>query len=154
MWTAEICTVLLESVLEKAPASRSHVTTPATVTGQTVRRLVGKLKSRVQDPAFSQAELLKVLLASVSIKLAGDSDTEQVAEKWKGSRTTARVEITRPFRSLEDDNDKDVKRQPLGGPAATILEEVLVVKTSDIMTDDTAPLVHEEARSVIELENL
>ena len=47
------------------------------VAGRSVRRLAGnlrvqpdlagKIKSRVQDPALSQAELLKVLLASVPI---------------------------------------------------------------------------------------
>ena len=54
------------------------VLTPhGTVPGRTVRRLagnlrvqpdlVGKLKSRVQEPALSQAELLKVLTASVPV---------------------------------------------------------------------------------------
>ena len=44
----------------------------------------------------------------------------------------ARAEVTRPFRSLEDDNDKDVKRQRLGEPLATIPEEVVGEETSDI----------------------
>ena len=43
--------------------------------------LVGKLQSRVQDPALSQAELLKVLPASVPIRLAGETDTDQLAEE-------------------------------------------------------------------------
>ena len=51
-------------------------------------------------------------------------------------RVTA--EITRPFRSIEDDNDVDVKRQRLGEPLATIPE------TSDEMMEDPVPLVHEE----------
>ena len=63
--------------------SDGHVvlTPHGTVTGRTVRRLagnlrvqhdlVGKLKGRVQDPALSQAELLKVLPASVPIKARG-----------------------------------------------------------------------------------
>ena len=58
----------------------------------------------------------------------------------------AKAEITRPFRSLEDDNDKDVKRQRLGEPLATIPEEDVGVETRDSMTDDSAPLAHEEAR--------
>ena len=58
----------------------------------------------------------------------------------------ARAEVTRPFRSLEDDNDKDVKLQRLGEPLATIPEEVVGEETSDIMTDDTAPLVHVQTR--------
>ena len=41
----------------------------------------GKLKSRVQDPASSPVELLKVLPASVSIRLAGESDTDQLDEE-------------------------------------------------------------------------
>ena len=56
----------------------------------------------------------------------------------------AKAEATRPFRS--DDNDKDVKRQRLGEPLATIPDEVVGEETSDTMTDDTAPLVHEETR--------
>ena len=68
--------------------SNGHVvlTPHGTVTGRSVRRLagnlrvqpdnVGKIKSRVQDPAFSQAELLRVLPASVPIRLSGESDTD------------------------------------------------------------------------------
>ena len=44
----------------------------------------------------------------------------------------ARAEVTRPFRSLEDDNDKDVKRQRPGEQLATIPEEVVGEETSDI----------------------
>ena len=54
----------------------------------------------------------------------------------------ARAEVTRPFRSLEDDSDKDVKRQQLGEPLATIPEEVVGEETSDTMTT-----VHEETRT-------
>ena len=43
--------------------------------------LVGKIKSRVQDPALSQAELLKVLPASVPIRSSGETDTDQLAEE-------------------------------------------------------------------------
>ena len=61
--------------------SDGHVvlTPHGTVTGRSVRRLarnlrvqpdlVGKIKSRVQDPALSQTELSKVLPASVPIRL-------------------------------------------------------------------------------------
>ena len=48
--------------------------------------------------------------------------------------------ITRPLRSIEDDNDVEVKRQRLGEPLATILE------TSDEMMEDPVPLVHEELK--------
>ena len=58
----------------------------------------------------------------------------------------ARAEVTRPFRLVEDDNDKDVKRQRLGEPLAAIPEEVVVEETSDTMTEETAPLFHEEVR--------
>ena len=54
------------------------------VTGRSVRRLagnlrfqpdlVGKIKSRVQDPALSEAELLKELPASVPIRLANKTE--------------------------------------------------------------------------------
>ena len=47
-------------------------------------------------------------------------------------------EITRPLRSIEDDNDVEVKRQRLGEPLATILE------TSDEMMEDPVPIVHED----------
>ena len=57
--------------------------THSTVTGRTVRRLaghlriqpdlVGKLRNRVQDLALSHAELLKVLPASVPVRLAGET---------------------------------------------------------------------------------
>ena len=44
--------------------------------------MAGKLKIRVHDPALSQAVLLlKVLPASVPIRLAGETDTDQLAEK-------------------------------------------------------------------------
>ena len=55
-----------------------------TVTGRSLRvqpDLVGKITSRVQDPALSQAELLKVLPASVPIRLAGETDADQLAEE-------------------------------------------------------------------------
>ena len=58
----------------------------------------------------------------------------------------AGAEITRPFQSIEDDNDMAVKRQRLGEPLALIPEEVPGGETSDMMTDDFVPLVHEEAR--------
>ena len=70
----------------------SDVLTPhGTVTRRSVRRLVGnlrvqpdlvgKVKSPVHDPALSQAELLRVLPASVPIRLSGESDTDQLAEE-------------------------------------------------------------------------
>ena len=49
--------------------------------------LVGKVKSRVQDPALSQAELLRVLPASVPIRLSGETDTDQLAEEQGPSCT-------------------------------------------------------------------
>ena len=58
----------------------------------------------------------------------------------------AKTEVTRPFRSLEDDNDKDVKRQQLGELLATIPMVDVCAETSDTMTHDTAPLVQEETR--------
>ena len=80
---------------------RVVLTPHGTVTGRSVRRpagnlrvqpdLVGKIKSRVQDPAFSQAELLKVLLASVPIRLAGETDTDQLAEEQ--DRATQREHV-------------------------------------------------------------
>ena len=44
-----------------------------------------------------------------------------------------RAEITRPLRSLEDDNDEEVKRQRLGEPLATIPE------TSDEVMEGPCP---------------
>ena len=93
------------------------VLTPhGTVTGQSVRRLtgnlrvqpdlVGKIKSRVQDPALSQADLLRVLPASVPISLSGETDTDQLAEEQNRAAQNehmdgivderVRAEITRP----------------------------------------------------------
>ena len=114
------------------------------VTGRTVRRLaghlriqpgqVGKLKSRVRDPALSQAEHPKVLLASVPIRLAGETDTEALAEEQDSAaqreqteetvNERAKAEITRSSQAPEDDTDKEVKRQRLGEPLATIPEQV------------------------------
>ena len=111
---------------------------------------MGKIKSRVQDPALSQAELLKVLPASVPIRLSGDTDTDQLAEEQDRAAQSeqmegivderVRAEITRPLRSIEDNNDVEVKRQRLGEPLASIPE------TSDEMMDDPVPLVHEEVK--------
>ena len=131
------------------------VLTPhGTVTGRSVRRLagnprvqpdlVGKVKSRVQD----SAELLRVLPASVPIKLSGETDTDQLAEEQDRAVQNeqiegivderVRAEITRPLRSIEDDNDVEVKRQRHGEPLATIPE------TSDEMMEDPVPIVHED----------
>ena len=49
-----------------------------------------------------------------------------------------RGEITRPLRTIEDDNDVEVKRQRLGEPLATIPE------TSDALMEDPVPIVHED----------
>ena len=67
---------------------------------------------------MSQAELLKVSPSSVTIRLAGETDTDQLAEEHHGAaqreqmkRTVddrARSEITMPSRSIED-KDMDVK---------------------------------------------
>ena len=80
--------------------------------------LVGKIRSRVQDPALSQA-----LLASVPIRLSGETDTDQLAEEQDQPAQNeqiegiederVRAEITRPLPSIEDDNDVEVKRQRL-----------------------------------------
>ena len=140
--------------------SDGHVvlTPHGTVTGRSVRRLagdlrvqrdlVGKIKSRVQDPALSKAELLRVLPASVPIRLSGETDTDQLAEEQDRAAQNeqmegivderARAEITRPLRSIEDDNDVEVKRQRLGEPLATIPE------TRDEMMEDPVPIVHED----------
>ena len=140
--------------------SDGHVvlTPHGTVTGRSVRRLagnlrvqpdlVGKIKSRVPDPALSQAELLRVLPASVSVRLSGETDTDQLAEEQDRAAQNeqlegivderVRAEITRPLRSIEDDNDVEVKRQRLGEPLATIPE------TSDEMMEDPVPIVHED----------
>ena len=122
--------------------SDGHVvlTPHGTVTGRSVRRLAGNLRvqpdrvgminSRVQDPALSQAELLRMLPASVPIRLSGETDTDQLAEEQDRAAQNeqmegtvderVRAEITRPLRSIEDDNDVEVKRQRLGEPLATI----------------------------------
>ena len=140
--------------------SDGHVvlTPHGTVTGRSVRRLagnlrvqpdlVGKIKSRVQDPALSQAELLRVLPASVPFRLSGETDTDQLAEEQDLAAQNeqmegivderVRAEITRPLRSIEDDNDVEVKRQRLGEPLATIPE------TSEEMMENPIPIVHEE----------
>ena len=141
--------------------SDGHVvlTPHGTVTGRPVRRLagnlrvqpdlVGKIKSRVRDPALSQAELLRVLPASVPIRLSGETDTDQLAEEQDRAAQKeqvegivderVRAEITRPLRSIEeDDNDVEVKRQRLGEPLATIPE------TGDEMMEDPVPIVHED----------
>ena len=108
---------------------------------------MGKIKSRV-DPALSQAELLRVLPASVPIRLSGETDTDQLAEEQDRAAQNeqmegivderVRAEITRPHRSIEDDNDVKVKRQRLGEPLATIPE------ASDEMMEDPVPIVHED----------
>ena len=140
--------------------SDGHVvlTPHGTVTGRSVRRLagnlrvqpdlVGKVKSRVQDPALSQAELLRVLPASVPIRLSGETDTDQLAEEQDRAAQNeqmegivderVRAEITSPLRSLEDGNDEEVKRRRLGEPLATIPE------TSDEVMEDPLPIVHED----------
>ena len=121
--------------------------------------VVGKIKSRVQDPALSQAELLKVLPASVPIRLSGETDRDQLAEEEDRAAQNeqmegivderVRAEITRPLRSIEDDNDVEVKRQRLGEPLATIPE------TSGEMMEDPVPLVQEEWKTrAIDRENL
>ena len=68
---------------------------------------------------MSQAELLKVLPASVPIRLAGETDTDQLAEEQDRAPQREHMEgiaddragadMTGPFRSTEDDNDMDVK---------------------------------------------
>ena len=74
---------------------------------------MGKIKGRVQeDPALSQAELLRVLPAFVPIRLATETDTEEQMELIVDD--SSRAEIKKPFRSPESENDNDVKRQRLG----------------------------------------
>ena len=126
--------------------SDGHVvlTPHGTVTGRSVQRLAG----RVQDPALSQAEFLRVLPASVPIRLSGETDTDQLAEEQDRAALNeqmegivderVRAEITRPLRSIEDDNGVEVKRQRLGELLATIPE------TRDEMMEDPVPIVHED----------
>ena len=107
-----------------------------------------RVKSRVQDPASSQAELLRVLPASVPIRLSGETDTDQLAEEQDRAAQNeqmegivderVRAEITRPLRSFEDDNDEEVNRRQFGEPLATIPE------TSDEVMEDPVPIVHED----------
>ena len=142
------------------------VLTPhGTVTGRSVRRLarnlrvqparVRKVKSRVQDPALSQAEFLRVLPASVPIK-SGETDTDQLAEEQDRTAQNeqmesivdemVRAEITRPLRSLEEDNDEEVKRRRLGEPLANIPE------TSDEVMEDPVPIFHEVLAAIKNLD--
>ena len=89
-----------------------------------------------------------MLPASVPIRLSGETDTDQLAEEQDGAAQNeqmegivneqVRAEITRPLRSLEDDNDEEVKRQRLGEPLSTIPE------TSDEVMEDPVPIVHED----------
>ena len=87
--------------------SDGHVvlTPHGTVTERPVRRLarnlrvqpdlVGKIKSRVQDPAFSQLDLLNVLPASVPIRLSGETESKTV--------TALRINSTR--RQMRQNSD-------------------------------------------------
>ena len=90
------------------------VLTPhGTITGRSVRRfagnlrvqpdLVGKIKSRVQDPALSHAELLKVLPGCVPIRLAGETDTDQLAKEQDRAAQRERANV------------RDRERQGQGG---------------------------------------
>ena len=89
-----------------------------------------------------------MLPASVPIRLSGETDTDQLAEEQDRAAQNeqmegivdekVRAEIRRPLRSIEDDNDVEVKRQRLGEPLATIPE------TSDEMMEDPVPIVHED----------
>ena len=89
-----------------------------------------------------------VKLAMEKVECA--TDTDQLAEKQDRTAQNeqmegivderVRAEITRPLRSIEDDNDVEVNRQRLGEPLATIPE------TSGEMMDDPVPLVHEEVK--------
>ena len=103
------CTTILEPHVVHTPHG--------TVIGRTVRRqkrnlrvrpdIVGKLKSLVQYPALSQAELLRVLPASVPIRLSGETDIDQLAEEQGRAAHNeqmegivderVRAEITRPL---------------------------------------------------------
>ena len=88
--------------------------------------------------------------ASVPIRLSGENDTDQLVEEQDRAAQNeqmegivderVRAEITGPLRSIEDDNDVEVKRQRLGEPPATIPE------TSDEMMEDPVPLVDEELK--------
>ena len=130
--------------------SDGHVvlTPHGTVTGRSVRRLarnlrvqpdlVGKIKSRVQDPALSQVELLKVLPASVPIRLSGENDTDQLVEEQDRAAQNEQMEGIVGER-VRADNDVEVKRQRLGEPAA-------IPETSDEMMEDPVPLVDEELK--------
>ena len=65
--------------------------------------LVGKSKSRVQDPALSQAELLRVLPASVPIRLSGETDTDQLAEEQDRAAQNEQME------GIVDERVRDLK---------------------------------------------
>ena len=74
-----------------------------------------------------------------SDQLAEEQDRAAQNEQMEGIvDERVRAEITRPLRSIEDDNDVEVKRQRLGEPLATIPE------TRDEMMEDPVPIVHEE----------
>ena len=118
--------------------------------------LVGKLKRRVQDPALSHAEVLKVHPASVPTRLAGETDTEGLDEEQDRAaqreqmeeivNERAKAKITRSSQAPEDENDQEVKRQRLGAPLASSPEDMVGEEASDFTMDDTGRLVHEEAR--------
>ena len=78
-----------------------------------------------------------MLPASDTDQLAEEQDRAAQNEQMEGIvDERVREEITRPLRSIENDNDVEVKRQRLGEPLATIPE------TSDEMMEDPVPIVH------------
>ena len=89
-----------------------------------------------------------MLPASVPTRLSGETDTDQLTEEQDRAAHNeqmegivderVRAEMSRPLRSIEDDNDVEVKRQRLGEPLATIPE------TSDEMMEDPVSIVHED----------
>ena len=110
-------------------------------------QILWKFQKSCSGSSVVSGRALKVLPASVPIRLSGETDTDQLAEEHAQNEQMVgivdervRAEITRPLRSIEDDNDVEVKRQRLGEPLATIPE------TSDEMMEDPVPLVHEELK--------
>ena len=64
-------------------------------------------KSRVQDPALSQAELLRVLPASVPIRLSGETDTDQLAEEQDRAAQNEQME------GIVDERVRDHETTPI-----------------------------------------
>ena len=112
-------------------------------------RSSGKDQESCSRSSFVSSRTLRCYLHLTRVTDADQLAEDRVAQRGQMEGLVdekAKAEVTRPFRSFEDDNNKDVKRQRLGEPLAANPEEIVGVETSDIMTGDTAPLDHEETR--------